>query len=69
MLENAYEYINEFNRPVFVRIQAEPDNQADPNAIAVQLCADEDFETVGYIAKELSFYTLSSMNLKYLLKV
>ena len=34
-LEESYEYLYEHNRPVFVKLKAEPDNPYDRNAIAV----------------------------------
>ena len=54
-LENAYEYINN-NRHVFVDLEPEPDNTYDPNAIAVYLMSDNDFEKVGYIPRELTCF-------------
>lgn len=57
-LEKAYEMLYDFNRPVFVRLCPEPENNDDPNAIAVQINYDEDepYYTVGYIARELTRY-------------
>lgn len=57
-LERAYEMLYDFNRPVFVQLCLEPENENDPNAIAVQINYDEDkpYYIVGYIAKELTKY-------------
>lgn len=38
-LEESYEYLYEHNRPVFVKLKAEPDNPYDRNAIAVYIMA------------------------------
>lgn len=54
ILEQAYEYFNEYNRPVSVRLKQEPDNPHDSNAIAVFIQTDAEFEKVGYIASELT---------------
>lgn len=52
-LEEAYEYLNEYNQPVFAKIAEEPDNVNDPDAIAVFVMASDEYKKVGYIAKEL----------------
>lgn len=54
VLEQAYEYLYEYNRPVYVNLEQEPDNPHDNNAIAVFIQTDADFEKVGYIASELT---------------
>ena len=58
VLEEAYELLYKHNRPVFVEIDADPDNENDPQAIAVTLNYghDNNYHTVGYIAKELTKY-------------
>ena len=56
ILEEACSYLNEYNRPVFVQLEREPDNAHDSNAIAVFVMTDNDFYKVGYIASELTQY-------------
>ncbi|CAB3993848.1 single-stranded-DNA-specific exonuclease [Paramuricea clavata] len=56
ILEEANSYLNEYNRPVFVQLEREPDNAHDSNAIAVFVMTDNDFFKVGYIASELTQY-------------
>ena len=58
VLEEAYELLYKHNRPVFVEIDADPDNENDPQAIAVTLNYghDNNYHTVGYIVKELTKY-------------
>ncbi len=58
VLEKAYERLYEYNRPVFVEVDADPENENDPEAIAVMLNYenDDNYHTVGYIAKELTKY-------------
>jgi hypothetical protein len=34
ILEEAFVYLNEYNRPVYMQLEKEPDNLHDPNAIA-----------------------------------
>ena len=55
-LETAYDYLHTYNRPVFAKLVAEPENQADKNAIAVYVMTEDDYEKVGYIPKELTMY-------------
>jgi hypothetical protein len=55
VLECAFELM-ENNRHVFVKLQHEPDNPYDDNAVAVLLQTDVEFELVGYIARELTKY-------------
>ena len=55
-LENAYEYLNEYNRPVFVDLVAEPENAYDRDAIALYIMYEDEFEKVGYIPHELTQY-------------
>jgi hypothetical protein len=33
ILEEVFEYLNEYNRPVYVKLEKEPDNSHDPNAM------------------------------------
>ena len=33
ILEEVFEYLNEYNRPVYVQLEKEPDNLHDPNAM------------------------------------
>ena len=47
-LEESYEYLYEHNRPVFVKLKAEPDNPYDRNAIAVFIMASSENNNVGY---------------------
>ena len=62
-LEAAYDYIYNYNRPVFAKLVPEPENPTDRNAIAVYVMTDEckDFEKVGYIPKELTTYLHSPL--------
>lgn len=53
-LEEAFEYLYDHNRPVFVKLQAEPDNPIDKHAIAVYVMSSADYEKVGYIASEMT---------------
>ena len=53
-LQEALQYLEEYNRPVFAKLEAEPENAADQNAIAVYVMSSGDYEKVGYIAKELT---------------
>ena len=55
-LKEAFEYLNEHNRPVYAKLQAEPENTHDKSAIAVYLMSSSDYEKVGYIASELTRY-------------
>lgn len=55
-LEEGYEYMYEYNRRVFVKLEAEPENQHDKNAVAVYIMSTDDYEKVGYIASELTKY-------------
>jgi hypothetical protein len=55
-LEMAFDCMNEYNRPVFVTLKAEPTNQHDKNAIAVYIMTIDDWDKVGYIASELTKY-------------
>jgi len=53
-LEEAFEYLYEHNRPVFVKLEAEPDNPVDKHAIAVYVMSSSNYEKVGYVASELT---------------
>ena len=33
ILEVVFEYLNEYNRPIYVQLEKEPDNLHDPNAM------------------------------------
>ena len=55
-LEEAYIYLEEHNRPIFAKIEAEPDNPHDKHVIAVYIMSSSDYEKVGYLAKELTQY-------------
>jgi hypothetical protein len=56
-LEEAFECVYEHNRPAFFKLQAEPENKYDNNAIAVLIKSSSDYyEKVGYIARELTIY-------------
>jgi phosphosulfolactate synthase (CoM biosynthesis protein A) len=55
-LEMAFDCANEYNRPVFVKLKAEPTNLHDKNAIAVYIMTIDDWDKVGYIAGELTKY-------------
>ena len=70
-LENAYEYLNKYNRPVFVDLVAEPVNAHDRNAIVVYSMYEDEFEKVGYIPHELTWYRhplLNAHSLEYSVK-
>jgi hypothetical protein len=62
ILEEAFEYLNEYNRPVYVQLEKEPDNLHDPNAIATYVKTVDAFHKVGYIASELTQYVSPHMN-------
>ena len=51
-LEEAYSYLHEHNRPVFAKLEHEPDNPFDNNAITVFVQTDAEYKKVGYIASE-----------------
>lgn len=53
-LMEAYEYLYEHNRPVFVKLEAEPDNPIDKHAIAVYIMSSSNYEKVDHIARELT---------------
>ena len=55
ILEPAYECMDN-NRHVFVDLQPEHYNTHDPNAIAVYVMSQDDFEKVGYIPRELTCF-------------
>ena len=57
-LEEAYSYLHEYNQPVFAKLEHEPDNPFDNNAIAVFVQTDAEYKKVGYIASELTKYVL-----------
>ena len=56
VLEEASQYLNEYNRPVYVDLVEEPENVNDSNAIAVYIMVSNEFNKVGYIARELTCY-------------
>lgn len=53
-LEDALDHLYEHNRPVFVKLVAEPENPIDKHAIAVYVMSSSNYEKVGYIARELT---------------
>ena len=55
-LEEAYEYLYDYNRSVFVKLEAESDNAHDRNAIGVYIMTNCEYVLVGYIASELTKY-------------
>lgn len=55
-LEEAYEYLYDYNRPVLVKLEAEPQNEHDKNAIGVYIMTGDLYFHVGYIASELTKY-------------
>jgi hypothetical protein len=55
-LEEAYEYLYDFNRPVFVKLEAQPENSHDKNAIGVYIMTNYEYILAGYIASELTKY-------------
>ena len=55
-LEEAYEFLNDFNRPVFVKLEEDPENKHDRNAIGVFLMTRDEYVLAGYIASELTKY-------------
>lgn len=70
-LEIAYDYLNNYNKPVFIDLVAEPENKSDPNAIAVYIMYEDDFEKVGYIARELTRFVhplMKTQSLEYSMK-
>jgi hypothetical protein len=70
-LEKANDYIYMYNRPVFAKVQAEPENIHDNNAIAVYIMSEDTYEKVGYIPSELTQYVhpcINSSNFKVIVK-
>lgn len=61
-LQESYEYLYENNRPVFVKLKAEPDNPYDRNAIAVYIMASSEYKKVGYLAQELTQFVHPLLN-------
>lgn len=61
-LEEAYSYLHEYNRPVFAKLEHEPDNPFDNNAIAVFVQTNAEYKKVGYIASELTKYVLPHLH-------
>lgn len=62
ILEEAYKYLHEYNRPVYVDLEKEPENIHDENAIAVYVQTEGAWHKVGYIASELTQYVSPCMN-------
>ena len=59
VLEKGYLNLHDYNRNVYAKLEKEPDNITDSEAIAVYISVDgcgEEFQKVGYIAKELTQY-------------
>ena len=54
ILEEADEHLHEYNRPVDVSLEKEPDNIYDENAIAVFIRNDVAWHKAGYIASQLT---------------
>ena len=65
-LGEAYEFLNDYNRPVFVKLEKVPDNKHDKNAIGVFLMTRDEYVLVGYIASELTKYLHPLMDKKQL---
>lgn len=61
-LERAYQLLYEYNRPVFSKLEKEPDNVYDSNAIAVYVMTDDSYDKVGYIASELTQFVHPYLN-------
>ena len=61
-LEEAFSYLHEHNRPIFARIEAEPENAHDKHAIAVYISSSSGYEKVGFIARELTKYIHPILN-------
>lgn len=55
-LEDAYECMHDYNKPVFVKLEAEPENEHDKNAIGVYVMTGDVYVNVGYIASEFTKY-------------
>lgn len=55
-------YLEEYNRPIFAKIEAEPENVHDKHAIAVYVMSSSNFEKVGYIPSELTKYIHPILN-------
>jgi hypothetical protein len=59
ILEKGYLNLNDYNRHVYAKLEEEPENITDNEAIAVYISVDDcgdEFQKVGYIAKELTQY-------------
>lgn len=61
-LEEAYDYLYEHKRPLFVKLKAEPDNLYDKNAVPVYIMASSEYKRVGYLAHELTQFLHSLLN-------
>ena len=61
-LLEAYEYLYEHNRPVFAKLEADPENAYDRNAIAVYIMSYSGFNKVGYLARELTQFIHPLLN-------
>lgn len=61
-LVEAYEYLYEHNRPVFAKLETEPENAYDRNAIAVFIMSSSEYEKVGYLARELTQFVHPLLN-------
>ena len=62
VLQEAYEYLYEHNRPLFVKLKAEPDNVYDRHAIAVFIMTSSEYKKVGYLARELTQFLHPLLN-------
>ncbi|CAB4021404.1 Exonuclease 1 [Paramuricea clavata] len=59
ILEKGYLNLNDYNWHVYAKLEDEPENITDNEAIAVYISVDycgDEFQKVGYIAKELTQY-------------
>ena len=62
VLEEAYSYLHEYNRPVFAKLEHEPDNPFNSNGIVVFVQTNAEYKKVGYIASELPKYVLPHLH-------
>ena len=53
-LQEACEYLYEHNRHIFTKLEAEPENPHNKNAIAVYIMSSSEYEKVGYLANEIT---------------
>jgi hypothetical protein len=60
-LEEAYTHLHEYIRHVFAKLVEEPENVNNSNVIAVYLIASDNYNNVGYIARELKSHLKSTV--------